>query len=347
MRLIDMTCPHCGGLLKINPDNRTCVCNYCGAKLILDNETMHLQFDNAFESGYQFEKGRQRAQAEARQQFSTPPPAYSTPPQKRKKAPTWLWVIGWILIFPVPLTILMLRNKTLDCKVKYGVIAVAWIIYLCIGAFGGSDKSRNSESTANNDTIVTADESSNTDLGTTKRNEINNTQPAEQSSDAIIESDTTVTSESVELEETEWTALENCAKAMNSYLSDELVPVETFQAQDRDSGHYRTEFRLNAYNDAVGKSYSYNNASIDFIVREESWGEPHYPIRIYTTTNDFDQNLELFKAAAKAMEPDLTDQELQEAVDYLIEHRSANGYYFSNLGLVFNASEMMIKYSND
>ena len=29
-------------------------------------------------------------------------------PKKRK---TWLWVLGWICIFPVPLTILMLRKK--------------------------------------------------------------------------------------------------------------------------------------------------------------------------------------------------------------------------------------------
>ena len=347
MKLIDMTCPHCGGVLKINPDNRICSCNYCGAKLILDNETLHLQFDNAFESGYQFEKGRQRAQAEARQQYVVPPPSYPHSHGQRKKAPTWLWVIGWLLIFPVPLTILMLRNKTLDNKVKYGVIAFAWIIYLCIGAFGRTDRSSNSESNANGDTIVTADESSNAEPSTTKRNETNNTQPAEQSSDAIIESDTAVTSESDEPEETPWTALENCATAMDSYLSGDLIPVETFQVQDGDSGHYRTEFRLNAYSDAVGKSYSYNDATIDFIVRGESWGEPHFPIRIYTTANDFDQNLELFKAAAKAMEPELTDQELQEAVDYLIEHRSANGYYFSNLGLLFNASEMMIKYKND
>lgn len=54
-------------------------------------------------------------------------------PKKRK---TWLWVLGWIFIFPVPLTILMLRNKTLKPVIKYGIIAAAWIAYLIIGLSG-------------------------------------------------------------------------------------------------------------------------------------------------------------------------------------------------------------------
>lgn len=49
-------------------------------------------------------------------------------PKKRK---TWLWVLGWIFIFPVPLTILLLRPTCrLDKKIKYGIIAAAWLIYL-------------------------------------------------------------------------------------------------------------------------------------------------------------------------------------------------------------------------
>ncbi len=66
-------------------------------------------------------------------------------PKKRK---TWLWVLGWIFIFPVPLTILMLRKKDMKPALKYGVIAAAWIIYLLIG-FGGnsSDKKPSADST--------------------------------------------------------------------------------------------------------------------------------------------------------------------------------------------------------
>ena len=49
---------------------------------------------------------------------------------------TWLWVLGWICIFPVPLTILMLRKKDMKPAVKYGIIAAAWLLFFAIGSSG-------------------------------------------------------------------------------------------------------------------------------------------------------------------------------------------------------------------
>ena len=72
-------------------------------------------------------------------------------PKKRK---TWLWVLGWVFIFPVPLTILMLRKKDMKPVLKYGIIAAAWIVYLLIGLGGNSSK--NKPSTA--DTSVVAEQ---------------------------------------------------------------------------------------------------------------------------------------------------------------------------------------------
>ena len=52
---------------------------------------------------------------------------------------TWLWVLGWICIFPVPLTILLLRKKDMKPAVKYGIIAVAWLLFFVIGMSGNSE----------------------------------------------------------------------------------------------------------------------------------------------------------------------------------------------------------------
>ena len=49
---------------------------------------------------------------------------------------TCLWVLGWIVIFPVPLTILMLRNDKLEKKVKYIIIGAAWGVYLLLMLIG-------------------------------------------------------------------------------------------------------------------------------------------------------------------------------------------------------------------
>ena len=58
-----------------------------------------------------------------------------------KKRRTWLWVIGWIFIFPLPLTILLLRNKKLNKIVKIVIIVIAWIFYIAVfsSASGESD----------------------------------------------------------------------------------------------------------------------------------------------------------------------------------------------------------------
>lgn len=137
MKLIDLTCPHCSAHLQVNAENKRAVCEYCGTTILIDDEVQHIQYDNAEEAGYNFEKGRQRAQAEAQQQIQYSPQQYSQQPKKKRR--TWLWVLGWIFIFPLPLTILLLRKKTMKPVLKYGIIAAAWILYFIMAASGSSN----------------------------------------------------------------------------------------------------------------------------------------------------------------------------------------------------------------
>ena len=91
------TCKKCGK--KIEDD--ALVCPYCGC----------VNRDN--------KKGRTEPEV-------TRSSGGSEPPKKRK---TWLWILGWLFIFPLPLTILLLRNQKLNKIVKYIIIAVAWLFY--------------------------------------------------------------------------------------------------------------------------------------------------------------------------------------------------------------------------
>jgi len=70
---------------------------------------------------------------------------YDQPLKKRK---TWLWVLGWIFIFPVPLTILMLRKRDMKPAVKYGIIAAGWIVFLLIGIGNNSGTTHNETATS-------------------------------------------------------------------------------------------------------------------------------------------------------------------------------------------------------
>ena len=49
-----------------------------------------------------------------------------------------LWVLGWIFIFSIPLTIIIARNQKLKIGAKIGIIAAGWIVYLLIGIGSGA-----------------------------------------------------------------------------------------------------------------------------------------------------------------------------------------------------------------
>ena len=172
VKIVNLTCPGCGARLEVDMDRKMAFCSYCGAALPIDDEIQKVQLDGAEKAGYEFEKGRQRAQAEAAQtsfqsqqaccqpaprptiQPQVPPrpqqapcqsaphahPYRPTPQEPPKKRKTWLWVLGWICIFPVPLTIIMLNKKDMSKKARYGIIAAGWIFYLLLGLGGGGSK---------------------------------------------------------------------------------------------------------------------------------------------------------------------------------------------------------------
>ena len=64
--------------------------------------------------------------------------AYTYQPAPKKKSKIVWWVLGWIFIFPIPLTIIMARNKKLKTGVKVAIIIAAWGVYLLIGVVGGA-----------------------------------------------------------------------------------------------------------------------------------------------------------------------------------------------------------------
>lgn len=149
MKLIPLKCPNCGAQLTVDANKESVYCEHCGTRIMIDDEINRLQIDNAEEAGYQFEKGRQRAQSEVQQN------TYSYQQPSKKKRKTWLWVLGWIFIFPLPLTIILLRKKGMKAPLKYGIIAAAWVLYLIIGLSGGDGSSTNNSTSR--ETLSTED----------------------------------------------------------------------------------------------------------------------------------------------------------------------------------------------
>ena len=45
---------------------------------------------------------------------------------------TWLWVLGWLFVFPLPLTIIILQRKPFNQVVRVIIILAAWLLYAVI-----------------------------------------------------------------------------------------------------------------------------------------------------------------------------------------------------------------------
>lgn len=138
--------------------------------------------------------------------------------------------------------------------------------------------------------------------------------------------------------------------SFNSDSETALVFVEDFTPSDKSSLHYRTEFRLGAYTDAIGKSYAYGDAVVDLVGRQDMYG--NIIIRVYMVGTNIDQCIELVKIASPILDTDIDANELQETIDYITENKTANGYYYADLGLLLLGSdskgyELMLKMGND
>ena len=170
MKIVSMACPHCGAALQLDADQKNLKCEYCGNSVFVDDEIKHIQIDNAEESGYLFEKGRQRAKAESAREYQHTIPTYTY--EKPKKRRTWLWILGWLFIFPVPLTILMVRNQKINKKVKIAIIVIAWLVYLVMARSGKSGSSNRTKDTNESTRSSNVEASVETDTKNDKENEV-------------------------------------------------------------------------------------------------------------------------------------------------------------------------------
>lgn len=53
----------------------------------------------------------------------------------------WLWVLGWLFVFPIPLSILIIRKKQMNLIVKIAIIAIAWMLFFAIAGSDGKSES--------------------------------------------------------------------------------------------------------------------------------------------------------------------------------------------------------------
>ena len=205
----------------------------------------------------------------------------------------------------------MVRKQKLDKWVKIGIIAVAWILYLIIAFTGGG--ATNNPQIAESSQQQEAVESTEKETEETSSNSGGTPAPTKEST------------------------IEDLVNGYNASADNKLEFVEDFAVSSKYSGHYRTEFRLAAYSDAVGKSYKLGDQIVDIISRQSIL--KNIDVRIYTDGATLDQCKELIQYASQLLDPTMTDVTVKETIDYISEKKEANGYYYGELGLLLLGSE--------
>lgn len=127
-------------------------------------------------------------------------------------------------------------------------------------------------------------------------------------------------------------SIDTFVEKYNISANNQLVFNEEFIVADKQSKHYRTEFRLSAYANAIGKSYNLDNLVVDIISTKDYFGKVN--IRIYADNASLDQCIEIIKLASPLLDPTIDTNTINEAVDHVSKNKEANGYYYGKLGLL-------------
>lgn len=153
MKLLEMKCKNCGALLKVEENGQYINCQYCNTKYKLDDEVQHIKYDNMEKSGYEFEKGRIRAQQEQKRAQSNYNNLNNVNNTSKKKNNKTFWLIlAWIFLLPFTATYFIAKNNKLDKKKKIVIIAIMWVIFLVIAYANPSENIKNTQSNNQNQT---------------------------------------------------------------------------------------------------------------------------------------------------------------------------------------------------
>lgn len=100
-------------------------------------------------------------------------------------------------------------------------------------------------------------------------------------------------------------------KAFDSNNATPITDAVEFDPQNRDSGYYRTEYRLGAFNGSKGTHGNVGNMTID-IVEYGYWGKTNLCVYLSGTPNDVRT---AYPALAKSVDPSLSDSDIQAVLD--------------------------------
>lgn len=116
----------------------------------------------------------------------------------------------------------------------------------------------------------------------------------------------------------------------NKAAATPITDISEIDVTNKESGHYRTEFRLGAFADAYAKTGLIGDIVVDIV----GYGWDKEDIRIYADGISLEQAKEIIKVASPILDTTLSESDIQDVMTYLDENQEANGYYYGDIGLI-------------
>lgn len=137
MKIVDVSCPSCGATLQLNNDDlgSPIKCSYCGKIVMIDDEVSKVEhtFVNAEQAGYEFQKGKLRADKEEKEEDID----FSQEPEKGKseKHTNLTKILLWVLLFPIMIIYKIITSSKMDFETKVILVALIGgaIVYFMSG----------------------------------------------------------------------------------------------------------------------------------------------------------------------------------------------------------------------
>ena len=134
MAMVTYTCPYCGAKFEADSSAGKTKCPYCDSEVNPKSSDESPAKERSSEGSHQNNMGKLWNGANpAKDAWTQAQNQIKSKANRQGKKHLGLWILGWIFCFPIPLTILLIRSKKLQPKVKYSLVAVLWVVLLAIG----------------------------------------------------------------------------------------------------------------------------------------------------------------------------------------------------------------------
>ncbi len=263
-----MKCENCGA------EVHGTICEYCKSKISKEPHSINIT-NNYYNTA---DKNSVSTQENMHEKTTT---------KQNSKKKIWLWILGWLFIFPLPLTILLVRKKDMQPTVKYGLIAFIWIFVFAIGFLGENNNKTYSKLPDIIETTTTTQEKEQ------KKNKENT-----KKEDSSKEPKTNSTTNNSKETNVETVYAED--KVVNKFIS-EFNEKSPFKITNISKGNIRTKYYGNA-NGCYLEMLNANDKTFSVSITGN------------TDVNNNEPLFEIFKIVVQTLAPSIQSKVIEDAI---------------------------------